>query len=88
MGWVTHSAPFTIVIPPPNVTGMLTVGHVLNNTIQDILVRKARMEGREACWIPRTDKASIEKETNKLIRTLEDFRKKVFRFGFKISTFN
>ena len=44
--------PYTIVIPPPNVTGMLTMGHVLNNTIQDILIRKARMEGKEACWIP------------------------------------
>ncbi len=49
--------PYTIVIPPPNVTGILTMGHVLNNTIQDILIRKARMEGKEACWIPGTDHA-------------------------------
>ena len=55
--------PYTIVIPPPNVTGMLTVGHVLNNTIQDILIRKARMEGKEACWIPGTDHASIATES-------------------------
>ena len=54
--------PYTIVIPPPNVTGMLTMGHVLNNTIQDILIRKARMEGKEACWIPGTDHASIATE--------------------------
>ena len=54
---------YTIVIPPPNVTGMLTMGHVLNNTIQDILIRKARMEGKEACWIPGTDHASIATET-------------------------
>ena len=63
--------PYTIVIPPPNVTGMLTVGHVLNNTIQDILIRKARMEGKEACWIPGTDHASIATET-KVIKMLEE----------------
>ena len=55
--------PFTIVIPPPNVTGILHLGHVLNNTIQDILIRKARMEGKEACWIPGTDHASISTES-------------------------
>jgi len=54
---------YSIVIPPPNVTGKLTMGHVLNNTIQDILIRKARMEGREACWVPGTDHASIATET-------------------------
>jgi len=63
--------PYTIVIPPPNVTGMLTVGHVLNNTIQDVLIRKARMEGKEACWIPGTDHASIATET-KVIKMLEE----------------
>ena len=63
--------PYTIVIPPPNVTGMLTMGHVLNNTIQDILIRKARMEGKEACWIPGTDHASIATET-KVVKMLED----------------
>ena len=59
----SEKEPYTIVIPPPNVTGMLTVGHVLNNTIQDILIRKARMEGKEACWIPGTDHASIATES-------------------------
>jgi valyl-tRNA synthetase len=54
--------PFTIVIPPPNVTGVLHMGHMLNNTIQDVLVRKARMEGREALWVPGTDHASIATE--------------------------
>jgi valyl-tRNA synthetase len=53
---------YSIVIPPPNVTGMLTMGHVLNNTIQDILIRKARMEGKEVCWVPGTDHASIATE--------------------------
>lgn len=55
-------APYCIVIPPPNVTGVLHMGHMLNNTIQDILIRKARMEGKEACWVPGTDHASIATE--------------------------
>ena len=67
----SEKEPYTIVIPPPNVTGMLTVGHVLNNTIQDVLIRKARMEGKEACWIPGTDHASIATET-KVIKMLEE----------------
>ncbi|HEY5746332.1 MAG TPA: valine--tRNA ligase [Chryseolinea sp.] len=54
--------PYCIVIPPPNVTGVLHMGHMLNNTIQDILVRKARMQGKEACWVPGTDHASIATE--------------------------
>jgi len=54
--------PYTIVIPPPNVTGVLHMGHCLNNTIQDILIRKARMEGKNACWVPGTDHASIATE--------------------------
>ena len=54
--------PYTVVIPPPNVTGVLHMGHMLNNTIQDILVRKARMEGKNACWVPGTDHASIATE--------------------------
>ena len=61
--------PYTVVIPPPNVTGILHMGHMLNNTIQDILVRRARMEGKNACWVPGTDHASIAteaKEVNKL----------------------
>ena len=63
--------PYTIVIPPPNVTGMLTMGHVLNNTIQDILIRRARMQGKEACWIPGTDHASIATES-KVVKLLKD----------------
>ena len=54
--------PYTIVIPPPNVTGVLHMGHMLNNTIQDVLVRKARMQGKEVCWVPGTDHASIATE--------------------------
>ena len=54
--------PYTIVIPPPNVTGVLHMGHMLNNTIQDILVRHARMLGKNACWVPGTDHASIATE--------------------------
>src|SRR5688572_16201147 len=54
--------PYCIVIPPPNVTGVLHMGHMLNNTIQDILIRKARMDGKEACWVPGTDHASIATE--------------------------
>ncbi len=54
--------PFTVVIPPPNVTGVLHMGHMLNNTIQDILVRRARMQGKNACWVPGTDHASIATE--------------------------
>ena len=54
--------PYTVMIPPPNVTGVLHMGHMLNNTIQDVLVRKARMEGKNACWVPGTDHASIATE--------------------------
>jgi valyl-tRNA synthetase len=54
--------PYTIVIPPPNVTGVLHMGHMLNNTIQDILIRRARMLGKNACWVPGTDHASIATE--------------------------
>jgi len=63
--------PYTIVIPPPNVTGVLHMGHMLNNTIQDILIRKARMEGREACWVPGTDHASIATEA-KVVAMLKE----------------
>jgi len=62
---------YTIVIPPPNVTGVLHMGHMLNNTIQDILIRKARMEGKEACWLPGTDHASIATEA-KVVRMLRE----------------
>ncbi len=63
--------PFTIVIPPPNVTGMLHMGHMLNNTIQDILIRKARLEGKNACWVPGTDHASIATEA-KVVKMLRE----------------
>ncbi len=63
--------PYTVVIPPPNVTGVLHMGHMLNNTIQDVLVRKARMEGREACWVPGTDHASIATEA-KVVAMLKE----------------
>ena len=63
--------PFTIVIPPPNVTGVLHMGHMLNNTIQDVLVRKARMQGFNACWVPGTDHASIATEA-KVVRKLRE----------------
>lgn len=61
--------PYTVVIPPPNVTGVLHMGHMLNNTIQDILVRRARMKGKNACWVPGTDHASIATE-NKVVNRL------------------
>ena len=63
--------PYTIVIPPPNVTGILHMGHVLNNTLNDVLIRKARMDGKNACWVPGTDHASIATE-NKVVARLKD----------------
>ncbi|MFN3848343.1 MAG: valine--tRNA ligase [Spirosomataceae bacterium] len=63
--------PYTIVIPPPNVTGVLHMGHLLNNTIQDVLIRKARMEGKEALWVPGTDHASIATEA-KVVNMLKE----------------
>ena len=71
-----HSEPddreaYSIVIPPPNVTGILHMGHMLNNTVQDILIRKARLEGKNACWVPGTDHASIATEA-KVVRMLRD----------------
>src|SRR5210317_1435206 len=63
--------PYTMVIPPPNVTGVLHMGHMLNNTIQDVLIRKARMEGKEACWVPGTDHASIATEA-KVVAMLKE----------------
>ena len=62
--------PYTIVIPPPNVTGILHMGHVLNNTLNDVLIRKARMDGKNACWVPGTDHASIATE-NKVVAKLK-----------------
>ena len=78
--WLNHNLfhstpdarePYTVVIPPPNVTGVLHMGHMLNNTIQDILVRRARMEGKNALWVPGTDHASISTET-KVIGKLKE----------------
>jgi valyl-tRNA synthetase len=66
-----HRTPYTIVIPPPNGTGVLHMGHMLNNTIQDVLIRKARMEGKEACWVPGTDHASIATEA-KVVAMLKE----------------
>ncbi|WP_316738193.1 valine--tRNA ligase [Pedobacter aquatilis] len=63
--------PYTIVIPPPNVTGVLHMGHMLNNTIQDVLIRKARMQGKNACWVPGTDHASIATEA-KVVAMLKE----------------
>jgi valyl-tRNA synthetase len=65
-----HREPYTIVIPPPNVTGVLHMGHMLNNTIQDVLVRRARMLGKNACWVPGTDHASIATEA-KVVQKLK-----------------
>lgn len=62
--------PYTVVIPPPNVTGVLHMGHMLNNTIQDVLVRRARMLGKNACWVPGTDHASIATEA-KVVQKLK-----------------
>ena len=63
--------PYTVVIPPPNVTGILHMGHMLNNTIQDILIRKARLDGMNACWVPGTDHASIATEA-KVVNMLKE----------------
>ena len=76
--------PYTIVIPPPNVTGVLTMGHVLNNTLQDILIRRARLEGKSALWLPGTDHAGIatqtvvERELRKQKKTRHDFGREKF----------
>jgi len=63
--------PYTIVIPPPNVTGVLHMGHMMNNTLQDVLIRRARMQGKNACWVPGTDHASIATE-NKVVTKLRE----------------
>src|SRR6201996_9869455 len=63
--------PYTIVIPPPNVTGVLHMGHMLNNTLQDVLIRRARMKGKNACWVPGTDHASIATEA-KVVAMLKE----------------
>jgi len=65
-----HREPYSIVIPPPNITGVLHLGHMLNNTIQDILIRRARMQGKNACWVPGTDHASIATEA-KVVKLLQ-----------------
>ena len=66
-----NRVPYTVVIPPPNVTGILHMGHMLNNTIQDVLVRRARMQGKNACWVPGTDHASISTEA-KVVKMLAE----------------
>lgn len=71
-----NRTPYTVVIPPPNVTGVLHMGHMLNNTIQDILVRRARMEGKNACWVPGTDHASIATEAKVVNRLAQKGIKK------------
>ena len=68
--------PYTIVIPPPNVTGVLHMGHMLNNTIQDILVRRARMTGKNALWVPGTDHAAISTEAKVVAKLAADGIKK------------
>ena len=94
-----HSTPddreaYTVVIPPPNVTGVLHMGHMLNNTIQDVLVRSARMLGKNACWVPGTDHASIATEAkvvqklklegiNKTDLTREEFLRHAFEWKDK-----
>ncbi len=78
--------PYTVVIPPPNVTGILHMGHMLNNTIQDVLVRKARMEGKETCWVPGTDHASIATEA-KVVAMLKEkgiHKKDISREAFNV----
>ena len=81
---VPGKEPYTIVIPPPNVTGVLTMGHVLNNTLQDILIRRARLEGKAALWLPGTDHAGIatqtvvERELRKQKKTRHDFGREKF----------
>ena len=83
--WIDHKCfhsepdkrePYTIVIPPPNVTGILHMGHVLNNTLNDVLIRKARMDGKNACWVPGTDHASIATESKVVARLKEKGIKK------------
>ncbi|MBQ45324.1 MAG: valine--tRNA ligase, partial [Porticoccaceae bacterium] len=78
--WMEHNffhstpderTPYTIVIPPPNVTGILHMGHMLNNTIQDVLIRRARLKGKNACWVPGTDHASIATEA-KVVSKLKE----------------
>lgn len=78
--WIKHNyfhstpderEPYTIVIPPPNVTGILHMGHMLNNTIQDVLIRRARLQGKNACWVPGTDHASIATEAKVVARLKE-----------------
>ncbi len=71
-----HREPYTVVIPPPNVTGVLHMGHMLNNTIQDVLVRRARMKGKNACWVPGTDHASIATEAKVVAKLASEGIKK------------
>jgi len=72
--------PYTIAIPPPNITGMLTMGHILNNSLQDIFIRTKRMQGYNACWVPGTDHASIATET-KVTKFLADKQIDKYQIG-------
>ena len=80
----SEKEPFTLMIPPPNVTGILHIGHVLNNSIQDVLVRKARMDGKETLWLPGTDHASIatEAKVTKLLKEQGIDKKEIGRDKF------
>ena len=69
---VDQRVPYTIVIPPPNVTGVLHMGHMLNNTIQDVLIRRARLMGKNACWVPGMDHASIATEAKVVAKLKEE----------------
>lgn len=77
--------PYTIVIPPPNVTGMLHMGHMLNNTLQDVLIRRARMSGKNACWVPGMDHASIATEA-KVVAMLHERASRSRRFRARNSS--
>jgi len=88
--WNTHKffhsvpderEPYTVVIPPPNVTGVLHMGHMLNNTLQDVLVRRNRMMGKNACWVPGTDHASIATEAKVVAKGLKNHRCRVRNFS-------
>ena len=76
-----NGLPFTIVIPPPNVTGVLHMGHTLNETVQDILVRKARMSGFNACWVPGSDHASIATEAKvvEMLKQKKELIKRIYQ---------
>ena len=79
--------PYTIVIPPPNVTGILHMGHMLNNSLQDIIIRRARMRGYNACWVPGTDHASIATEAKVVAKLKAFFTKHISALAAKVALF-